>query len=110
MTRRLAWAALLAVCWTGCIDRDNELIIDNGGHQPVLVDIRREYHPLSLRRDEHEVAEVVGFSAFVGKYASFERMRLLVSRKSDGAILYAGSLSESDFDDWNGHIRFTVYP
>ncbi len=109
--RRCPPALLLLLALSGCVDRDQEIVIENRGGAAILVDVQKEYGPWSVRRDDHERDRVPGFTSWVGRYTSqLERIDVVVLRESDGAVLHADSFSRGDFEDFNGHILILAYP
>jgi len=108
--KRAALAALLAASLSGCIDHDKELVVENRGSEPVLVDVTQEHDPWSFQQDDHWNFELDGFLSWVGRFASVESVQLIVRRKSDGALLYANEFSLGDFEAFDKHIVVPVYP
>jgi len=109
--KRSAPALLLALALSGCIDHDHELVVENAGAEAVILDVEKEFNPWSLRHDDHDRRRIPAFSAWVGAYTTqLDRIKVLVRRESDGAVLYSGVFSTEDFDDAKGHILVSVYP
>jgi hypothetical protein len=101
------FAALLALaCLAGC-DDDNDLLVTNGGTQPVIVEISTDNSWSSGH--EHDIFELPAGSVFREDYNS-DDVDVFIYRKSDGLILFASHYDRDDFEDDHGTIEITVIP
>ena len=105
--RRVAVVALLALA--GCHDED-ELTVINAGSEAVLVDISWDESEGYWRRDHHRFVEVPAGAIYNDHFGFVQEMDVVITRKSDGLILFAEDYDAEDFDDDHGDVEITVTP
>ena len=115
LTRRFAGLLALSAL-LGCDRTPNELLVQNSGTQTVVVNVdytRSEdgFGQYGSRRRHHSAFEADPGQIKVGEYRSGIRdMDVVISRKSDGLVLFSDSFDERDFDRDHGRIEITVFP
>jgi hypothetical protein len=109
VTRRAAALALLALA--GCHDED-ELTIHNTGGEPVLVEIDWETSDSEWywTRDHDRFVEIPAGGVYHDDFGFVREMDVVIVRKSDGLLLFAGDFDAEDFEEDHGDIEITVNP
>jgi hypothetical protein len=98
-----AFAALAAL--SGCHD-EPEVLVHNQGTQPVIVEIIADDWDGG---HDHDVFELPAGGLFKDDYPADE-VEVIISRKSDGLILFASVFDGEDFEDDHGTIEIVVTP
>lgn len=101
---RYALVALAALALAGCHDDtwwNNELIVFNDGSTGV--DVRVEI-------DGHVDFYVVWPGDAVSIFSGNAGQNVVITRISDGSLLFSAWYSDGDFEDSHGDIKVTVYP
>jgi len=105
MTRTLAaLAAVLAI--SGC-HKDPEVLVQNSGSQPALVEVIADDDYYGDH--EHDLFELPPGAIFKNDYRGRE-VEVIISRKSDGLLLFAAVFDAEDFEDDHGTIEIVVTP
>lgn len=106
--RRAAAVALAALALAGCHDED-ELSVFNTGSEAVIIDL--EYWDGGWYGDDHHrLVELPAGGVYTKDLGYAAEMDIVIFRKSDGLILFAGDFDAEDFDDDHGHVEIFVNP
>lgn len=100
----LAAAVLIPACDGG---EDQELLIRNIGAGPVMVQI---HHEDASGDDDVDLFEIAAGSTFIRDYDGDTDVDVLITRKSDGLVLFSAGFDREDFDDDDGTIEIVVNP
>ena len=112
MTMRLAGLAAAVLLLPACHDED-ELQITNLGASTVLVDVSWEEHADWCGcgwDDGHRLYEVPPGATITRDFGHVHDMDVLITRQSDGLVLFYEDFDAEDFDDDHGKIEVAVNP
>lgn len=104
-------AALFCLAFAGCHDED-EISVVNAGGQAVLVAIEWDSGGGDGWNDgrRRRFLEVPAGGIYQDEFGHVSILEILITRKSDGAVLLAEEFDADDFDDDHGHIEIFVTP
>jgi len=92
---------------------EDELQVTNLGGSAVLVDVAVDEHDpwCECGRDhDHHLFEVPPGATVVVEVGHVDEMDVLITRQSDGLILFYDEYDADDFDDDDGKIEIAVSP
>ena len=101
---------LVLLSISGCDRTPNELFINNVGTSTAVVSV--DYHKTdgSRPRHVHQDFTVDAGRFIVGEYHRLDSMDVVITRQSDGVLLFQASYDQKDFDDEHGRIDILVNP
>jgi hypothetical protein len=107
---RKAALPLLLLALAGCHEED-ELTIFNTGTEPVFVDIAWDEGDYDwYDHHHHRFIELPAGAIYNDDFGSVREMDVIITRKSDGLLLFADDFDSEDFADDHGDIEIAVNP
>ena len=98
---------ILAATQAAC-HSEYELYVQNAGNESIVVTVEIQKGGYGSR-DDDDVFIVSANSAILEEYRS-PNLDVLITRNSDGLILFADDFDKKDFKDDHGKIEITVQP
>lgn len=112
MMLRLAGLAAAVLLLPACHDED-ELQVTNLGASPVLVDVAVDEHDPWCEcggDHDHHLFEVPPGATVVVDLGHVDEADVLITRRSDGLVLFYDEFDGDDFEDDHGKIEIAVSP